>query len=86
MGSGGWFGQGFLNGSMTQSGAVPVNDNDMILSVAGEEFGYVGTLAVILLLLVLIVRVMFTGLKARDNVGYLMCSGIAVMLFSSNFY
>lgn len=85
MGSGGWFGQGFLNGSMTQSGAVPVNDNDMILSVAGEEFGYVGTIIVILLLLILTLRVLFTGLKARDNVGYLMCSGIAVMLFAQIF-
>lgn len=85
MGSGGWFGQGFLNGSMTQSGAVPVNDNDMILSVAGEEFGYVGTIIVILLLLILTLRVFFTGLKARDNVGYLMCSGIAVMLFAQIF-
>lgn len=85
MSSGGWFGQGFLNGSMTQSGAVPVNDNDMILSVAGEEFGYVGTMIVILLLLILTLRVLFTGLKARDNVGYLMCSGIAVMLFAQIF-
>lgn len=81
MGSGNWFGQGFLNGSMTQSGAVPVNDNDMILSVAGEEFGYIGALGVIFILLILVLRVLFTGLKARDNVGYLMCSGIAVMLF-----
>ncbi len=85
MGSGGWFGQGFLKGSMTQSGAVPVNDNDMILSVAGEEFGYIGTLAVIIMLLILVLRVLFTGLKARDNVGYLMCSGIAVMLFAQIF-
>lgn len=85
MGSGGWFGQGFLNGSMTQSGAVPVNDNDMILSVAGEEFGYIGTLIVILLLLILTIRVLVTGLKARDNVGYLMCSGITVMLFAQIF-
>ena len=85
MGSGGWFGQGFLKGSMTQSGAVPVNDNDMILSVAGAEFGYIGTLAVIILLLILVLRVFFTGLKARDNVGYLMCSGIAVMLFAQIF-
>lgn len=85
MGSGGWFGQGYLNGSMTQSGAVPVNDNDMILSVAGEEFGYIGALAVIMILLILVLRVLFTGLKARDNVGYLMCSGIAVMLFAQIF-
>lgn len=85
MGSGNWFGQGFLNGSMTQSGAVPVNDNDMILSVAGEEFGYIGALGVIFILLILVLRVLFTGLKARDNVGYLMCSGIAVMLFAQIF-
>ncbi len=85
IGSGGWFGEGFLNGSMTQSGAVPVNDNDMILSVAGEEFGYIGTMAVIILLLILTMRVFFTGLKARDNVGYLMCSGITVMLFAQIF-
>lgn len=82
MGSGGWFGEGYLNGSMTQSRAVPENQNDMILSVAGEEFGYIGALAVILILAVLIIRVLYTGLKARDNVGYLMCSGIAVMLFA----
>ncbi|MCM1115410.1 MAG: FtsW/RodA/SpoVE family cell cycle protein [Clostridium sp.] len=85
MGSGGWFGQGFLNGSMTQGREVPVNESDMIMSVAGEEFGYIGAMAVILLLLVLVLRVLFTGLKARDNVGYLMCSGISVMLFAQIF-
>lgn len=87
MGSGGWFGQGYLNGSMTQSKTitVPENQNDMILSVAGEEFGYIGALAVIILLLVLVIRVLTTGLKARNNEGYLMCSGIAVMLFAQIF-
>ena len=85
IGSGGWFGQGFLNGTMTQSGSVPVNENDMILSVAGEEFGYVGTIAVLALLLILVLRMISTGLKARDNVGYLMCCAIAVMLFSQIF-
>lgn len=82
MGNGGLWGQGFLNGDMTQSGAVPENQNDMILSVAGEEFGFIGTIAVILILTILILRVGQTGLKARDNTGYLMCSGIAVMLFA----
>lgn len=85
IGSGGWLGQGFLNGLMTQNGDVPVNENDMILSVAGEEFGYIGAIAVIILLLVLLLRVLSTGLRARDNVGYLMCSGISVMLFAQIF-
>lgn len=82
IGSGGWLGEGYLNGSMTQSGQVPVNENDMILTVAGEELGYVGAMAVIIILAALIIRVLTTGLKARDNVGYLMCSGISVMLFA----
>ena len=82
IGSGGMFGQGYLQGKMTQSGAVPVNESDMILTVAGEEFGYVGAMAVILLLAVLIIRIAKIGLKARDNVGYLMCTGISVMLFA----
>ena len=67
---------------MTQSGAVPENQNDMILSVAGEEFGFIGAIAVIMILGYLILRVMKTATNARDNVGYLMCSGIAVMLFA----
>lgn len=87
MGGGGWTGQGFLNGTMTQSKefTVPENQNDMILSVAGEEFGYIGAMAVILLLVILVLRVLSTGLKARDNVGYLMCSGISTMLFAQIF-
>mgnify|MGYP003239285200 CR=1 FL=1 len=72
MGNGGFLGQGFLKG-------------DMILSVAGEEFGFIGALAVILILTILILRVGQTGLRARDNGGYLMCSGIAVMLFAQTF-
>lgn len=82
IGSGGLFGQGFLNGKMTQSGAVPVNESDMILTVAGEEFGFVGAVVLLLLLAILIFRVMFIAFKARDNVGYLMCMGISVMLFA----
>lgn len=87
MGGGGWTGQGYLNGAMTQSTdfTVPENQNDMILSVAGEEFGYIGALAVVILLCILVVRVLTTGLKARDNVGYLMCSGISTMLFAQVF-
>lgn len=82
MGSGGLWGQGFLQGDMTQSGAVPVNESDMVLTVAGEEFGFAGAVCAVLLLLFLVYRVLRTGMSARDNVGYLMCSGISVMLFA----
>lgn len=82
IGSGGWFGQGYLQGDMTQSGAVPVNESDMVLTVAGEEFGFVGVAVALLLLFVLVLRVLKIAMRARDNVGYLMCCGISVMLFT----
>ena len=82
LGSGGLLGQGYLKGSMTQSGAVPENQNDMILSVAGEELGFIGALFVVLILGFLVLMVLKTAMSARDNVGYLMCSGISVMLFA----
>ena len=82
IGSGGLFGQGFLQGNMTQSGAVPVNESDMVLTVAGEEFGFVGAVGALLILFFLVLRIMKIGIKARDNVGYLMCCGITVMLFA----
>ena len=84
IGSGGLLGKGFLKGDLTQAtvGGVPENQNDMILSVAGEELGFIGALAVVLLLGFLVFRMIKTATNARDNVGYLMCSGIAVMLFA----
>lgn len=85
IGSGGWFGQGFLNGGMTQNHRVPENQNDFVLSVAGEEFGFVGAMAVILLLAVLIIKIFSVALKARDNVGYLMCMGVGIMLLAQTF-
>ncbi len=83
-GSGGWFGQGYLHGDMTQAkvGGVPANENDMVLTVAGEELGFIGAMAAVLILGLLILRVLHNAAAARDNVGYLMCSGIAVMLFA----
>ncbi len=85
IGRGGWFGKGFLLGRMTQNNMVPENQNDFVLSVAGEEFGFVGAMAVILLLALLIIRVFSAGLKARDNVGYLMCMGVGIMLLAQVF-
>lgn len=85
MGSGGLFGKGYLQGTYTQGGKVPENQNDMILSVAGEEFGFIGAAIVLLLLIILIVRIFFNGFKARDNVGFMMCCGVAIMLFAQLF-
>lgn len=80
IGSGGWFGTGLLKGEYTQNGVVPENENDMILSVAGEELGFVGCMFAILLLVFIIIKIVKTGNNSRDNSTSLMCYGLAGML------
>lgn len=80
IGSGQLFGQGLFNGSYTQSGAVPENENDFVFSVAGEELGFLGAIAVLVLLAAIILRIVINGKRANDNASYLMCMGMAAML------
>ena len=78
--NGGIFGTGLFNGPQTQSGRVPQQHTDFIFSVAGEEMGIVGGLMVIGLLVAIIVRVMWVGVKSNSNIGLYVCSGMAAML------
>ncbi|NLM84245.1 MAG: FtsW/RodA/SpoVE family cell cycle protein [Clostridiales bacterium] len=75
-----FFGQGLYNGVMTQSGAVPRQHTDFIFSVAGEELGFAGCFLVILLLLLIIIRVVYVGIKSNSTLGMLVCTGFAAML------
>ena len=50
LGSGGFFGQGYLKGTYTQAGLVPERENDFILTAIGEETGFFGCLIALLLL------------------------------------
>lgn len=79
IGSGQFFGQGLFNGNYTQSGAVPANQNDFVFSVAGEELGFLGAIAVLVLLAAIILRIVINGKRANDNASYLMCMGMASM-------
>ena len=82
IGSGRFFGRGFLKGAYTQSHSVPVNDSDMIFSVIGEELGFVGAFAALALIALIIVKIVFVGKQANTNMGSLVCYGTAVMIGS----
>jgi len=56
IGSGGFWGKGFLKGTQTQLRFLPQQHTDFIFSVVGEEFGFIGGMAVILLFVILILR------------------------------
>lgn len=82
MGSGGVFGKGLFQGDYTQNYGVPEAQNDMILSVVGEELGLIGIILVLLLLFAIIARIIIVGKRSGDNVAFLMCVGMAAMIAS----
>ena len=75
MGGGKLTGQGWLRGTMIQNGLVPEASNDFIFTVAGEEFGFLGTALIVLLLVSLMVMCIKTALEARDDMGRFICIG-----------
>ena len=82
IGSGGFFGKGFMNGTQTSLGYVPEQETDFIFCTIGEEWGFVGTLAVLILYLVIISRLIILSDKAKDAFmriyGYCVAMCIAV--------
>jgi rod shape determining protein RodA len=76
IGSGGMAGKGFLEGSQTQLSFIPEHHTDFIFSVIGEEWGFAGTLTVVLLYLFLFRRAFEISQKARDREGALLAVGI----------
>lgn len=82
IGSGGLFGKGLFNGTFTQNGIVPESKNDMILSVVGEELGFIGCLGLLVLFTVIVIKIANNGRRSKDNTGTLVCYGIAFMILS----
>ena len=80
LGSGGFFGQGYLKGTYTQAGLVPERENDFILTAIGEETGFFGCLIALLLLFFICFKMIKTGKEARDFSSQLACYGIASMI------
>ena len=67
IGSGGFKGKGFLQGTQTKFDFVPEQTTDFIFSTIGEEFGFVGTFVVIALFLVLMLRLLFLAERQRSS-------------------
>ncbi|MDR1464669.1 MAG: FtsW/RodA/SpoVE family cell cycle protein [Oscillospiraceae bacterium] len=80
MGTGQLFGKGLFKGDYVQTGSVPESQNDMIFSVAGEELGFVGAIAVMLVLVLVIVRLARVSSHTRNVRARLLCCGVAVMI------
>jgi rod shape determining protein RodA len=81
IGSGGWAGKGYLQGTQTKYNFVPEQDTDFIFCTVGEEWGFMGSTVVILLELFLILRIIFLSERQRSSFSRIYGYGVAAVLF-----
>jgi len=81
IGSGGWTGKGYGRGTQTQLRFLKVRHTDFIFSATAEEFGFVGTALLLLLLGFIIFRIFRSAALARDKFGSMICFGVGVLMF-----
>jgi rod shape determining protein RodA len=82
IGSGGFYGKGWLEGSQSRLDFLPEGHTDFIIAVMAEEFGFVGVLVLLAMYLLLIIRCMMIAVRAQDAFGRLMVSGITMTFFT----
>ena len=81
IGSGGLFGKGFLNGSQSYLDYLPEKHTDFIFTLFSEEFGFFGSVFILLLYGVIISRLVMIGNITRSNFGKLYCYSFATAFF-----
>ena len=76
VGSGGLIGTGLFNGPQTNGRFVPEQQTDFIFTVAGEELGFIGSGAILILYLILLMRAFSIARRTNDPFGRLVCTGV----------
>lgn len=81
IGSGGFFGKGYLNGTQTKLNFVPEQSTDFIFCGIGEEWGFVGSLVIIALFMALIIRIIILSERHRNVFTRIYGYGVASIIF-----
>ncbi|HEY4798042.1 MAG TPA: rod shape-determining protein RodA [Bacteroidia bacterium] len=81
IGSGGFSGKGFLQGTQTKYEFVPEQSTDFIFCTVGEEWGFMGSLIILILFLALILRIIFIAERQRSSFSRIYGYGVASILF-----
>jgi rod shape determining protein RodA len=85
IGSGGWFGKGFLEGTQTKGGFVPEQHTDYIFTTVGEEWGFLGSLFVIGLFMSLFLRIIYLAERQKTKFSRVYGYCVAGILFTHFF-
>ncbi|MEK6532212.1 MAG: rod shape-determining protein RodA [Deltaproteobacteria bacterium] len=81
IGSGGFFGKGFLQGTQGKLQFLPEHHTDFIFATFAEEWGFFGSLIVLGLFLTLVLSGLNTAINAKDRFGFLLALGVTSMFF-----
>ena len=81
IGSGGWFGKGYLEGTQTKGGFVPEQHTDYIFTTVGEEWGFLGCLFVMALFVLLIMRIIYLAERQKTKFSRVYGYCVAGILF-----
>lgn len=81
LGSGGWFGKGFLQGTQSQLNFLPEKQTDFVFTTLAEEFGFLMVLVMLALYGALLVYAYAIAFRSRSQFGRLLALGIATLLF-----
>lgn len=81
IGSGGFFGKGYLNGTQTKYNFVPEQSTDFIFCTVGEEWGFIGSTVVVALFLLLLTRIVIVAERQRSDFSRIYGYGVASILF-----
>ena len=78
--TGGLSGKGLFQGPRVAREMVPYQENDFIFTVAGEELGFIGCAAILLLFVLILFRIIANALKASDTLGRCICFGYFALI------
>ena len=82
IGSGGVLGKGFLEGTQTKGNFVPEQQTDYIFTTVGEEWGFVGSFLVVVLFVILMLRILLTSRRQKNNFSRIYCYSVVCLLFA----
>jgi rod shape determining protein RodA len=85
IGSGGLFGKGWLNGTQSNLHFLPEHTTDFIFAVCGEEFGFIGSILLISMYMLVVVRGIYITIHAQDTFTRLLAGSITLSFFVSFF-
>ena len=81
IGSGGFSGKGFLKGTQSYLDFLPEKHTDFIFTLFSEEFGFLGSIGLLFIYIIIISRIVRTGIHSRSSFAKLFCFGFAFSIF-----